>query len=40
MNVADGMHAWSESWDKNLRDILTVENEIAARWWKPEGTTA
>jgi TolB-like protein len=29
VNVADGMHAWSESWDKNLRDILTVENEIA-----------
>ena len=29
VNVADGMHTWSESWDHNLRDILAVENEIA-----------
>jgi len=29
VNVADGFHAWSQSWDRNLKDILAVENEIA-----------
>ena len=29
VNVGDGFHAWSQSWDRNLKDILAVENEIA-----------
>ena len=29
VNVADGFHAWSQSWDRNLKDLLAVENEIA-----------
>lgn len=29
VNVADGSQAWSESWDRDLNDILAVESEIA-----------
>jgi TolB-like protein len=29
VNVADGFHAWSESWDRDVKDILAVESEIA-----------
>jgi TolB-like protein len=29
VNVADGYHAWSKSWDRDVGDILAVESEIA-----------
>jgi TolB-like protein/Tfp pilus assembly protein PilF len=29
VKVADGFHVWSESWDRELKDILATEHEIA-----------
>jgi TolB-like protein len=30
IHAADGYHVWSESWDRELDDIFTVQDEIAA----------
>jgi len=29
VNASDGFHVWSQTWERDLRDILSVENEIA-----------
>ena len=29
INVADGFHLWSESYDKELTDVFTIQDEIA-----------
>jgi serine/threonine-protein kinase len=31
INVADGYHLWSETYDRDLKDILAVESEVAQR---------
>jgi len=31
INVADGFHLWSETYDRDMKDILAVESEVARR---------
>jgi adenylate cyclase len=31
INVADGFHLWSETYDRDMKDILAVENDVARR---------
>jgi len=31
INAADGYHLWSERYDRELTDVFTVQDEIAAR---------
>ena len=30
INAADGYHLWSETWDRQLTDVFTIQDEIAA----------
>src|SRR5947207_10973526 len=31
INVADGYHLWSETYDRDMKDILAVESDVAQR---------
>ena len=31
INVADGYHLWSETYDRDMKDILAVEGDVAQR---------
>jgi TolB-like protein len=31
VNVADGFHLWSETYDRNMKDILAVQSDVAKR---------